>query len=52
MATHARVPAWRIPWTEVPGGCSPEGRTELDTTEGLSMLTLPPEAGAGAEAHR
>ena len=20
MATHSRIPAWRIPWTEEPGG--------------------------------
>ena len=20
MATHSSIPAWRIPWTEVPGG--------------------------------
>ena len=23
MATHSRIPAWRIPWTEEPGGLSP-----------------------------
>ena len=27
MATHSSVPAWRIPWTEGPGGLhSPRGR--------------------------
>ena len=25
MATHYSVPAWRIPWTEKPGGLEPEG---------------------------
>ena len=25
--------AWRIPWTEEPGGLHPRGRTESDTTE-------------------
>ena len=30
-ATHSSVLAWRIPWTEEPGG--PWGCKELDTTE-------------------
>ena len=33
MATHSSILAWRIPWAEEPGGYSPWGRTELDTTE-------------------
>ena len=33
MATHASVLAWRIPGTGSLVGCSPWGRTELDTTE-------------------
>ena len=33
MATHSRIPAWRIPWTEEPGGYGPWGCKELDTTE-------------------
>ena len=33
MATHYSILAWRIPWTEEPGGCSPWGRQELDLTE-------------------
>ena len=29
MATHCRILAWRIPWTEEPGGLhSPWGRKE------------------------
>ena len=35
MATHSSIPAWRIPWTEEPGGYSPQGSKELDTTERL-----------------
>ena len=31
-ATHSSILAWRIPWTEEPGGC-PVGFKELDTTE-------------------
>ena len=26
MATHSSILAWRIPWTEEPGGYSPWGR--------------------------
>ena len=33
MATHSSILAWRIPWTEEPGG--PWGRKELDMTERL-----------------
>ena len=25
MATHSSIPAWRIPWTEEPGGLQPTG---------------------------
>ena len=33
MATHSRVLAWRIPWTEEPGRLQSVGRKELDKTE-------------------
>ena len=35
IATHSSMLAWRIPWTEEPGGTgySPWGRKESDTTE-------------------
>ena len=35
MATHSSMLAWRIPWSEEPGGLpySPQGRTELDMIE-------------------
>ena len=33
MATHSNILAWRIPWTEEPGGQQFRGVTkELDTT--------------------
>ena len=35
MATHCSIFAWRIPWTEDPGGLK-----ESDTTEWLSMLYM------------
>jgi len=33
MATHSRILAWRIPWTEEPAGYSPWGFKESDVTE-------------------
>ena len=33
MATHSSILCWRIPWTEEPGGLSPWGHKESDTTE-------------------
>ena len=39
MATHSSIAAWRIPWTEEPGGLhTVRGVTVLDTSERLSML--------------
>ena len=32
MTTYYSILAWRIPWTEKPGGYSPWGRKELDMT--------------------
>ena len=39
MATHSSILAWRIPWTEEPGGYSPQGCKGSDTTEYLSTYT-------------
>ena len=33
MATHSSILAWRIPWTEEPGGLPSMGHTESGTTE-------------------
>ena len=30
MATHSSVLAWRIPWTEEPGGYSPRGSQRVE----------------------
>ena len=41
MATHSITLAWRISWTEEPGGLQSMGsvgRKELDTTEQLSLF--------------
>ena len=35
MATHSSIHAWRIPWTEEPGGLQSTG-SQSDTTEVLS----------------
>ena len=37
MATHSGILAWRIPWTEEPGGLQSMGHKESDTTEWLSL---------------
>ena len=36
MAIDSSILAWRIPWTEEPGGHSPQGHRESDMTEWLS----------------
>jgi hypothetical protein len=33
MAPHSSTLAWKIPWMEEPGGCSPWGHGESDMTE-------------------
>ena len=33
MATRCTILAWRIPWTEEPGGLQPMGSQRVDTTE-------------------
>ena len=33
MKTHSSIFAWRIPWTEDPGGQQSTGHKELDMTE-------------------
>ena len=32
MAGHSSILAWRIPWTEEPGGLQSRGHKELDMT--------------------
>ena len=36
MAIHSSILAWRIPWTEEPGGLQSVGSQESDTTERLN----------------
>ena len=33
MAAHSRLLAWRMPWTEEPGGLQTMGSQESDRTE-------------------
>ena len=42
MATHSSILAWRIPWTEEPGGLQSTGSQRVDTTEWLYLLTYLP----------
>ena len=44
MATHSSILAWRIPWTEEPGGLQSMGSQELDTTERLNHPHQVPKA--------
>ena len=37
MATLSSILAWRIPWTEEPGGLQSTGHKESDTTERLTL---------------
>ena len=39
MATHSGILAYKIPWTEEPGGLQSMGSQESDMTEGVSAHT-------------
>ena len=47
MAPHSIVLAWRIPWTEDPGGYGPWGHKESDTAEATYYLLLVSSTGEG-----
>ena len=38
MAIHSSILAWRIPWTEEPGGLQSTGLQRVGTTERLHFL--------------
>ena len=38
MATHTSILAWRIPWTEEPGGLQSIGWAESDTMEATEYV--------------
>ena len=39
MITHSSILAWKIPWTEEPGGIQSRGCKESDMTEQLTLNT-------------
>ena len=41
MAAHSSILAWRIPWTEEPGGLQSKGLRRVDTAEQLHIHTNP-----------
>ena len=50
MATHSSILAWRIPWTEEPGGDSPWGCKESDTNEhGPPPPSMSKDSSSGPE---
>ena len=40
IATHSSILAWKIPWTEEPGGLQVQGVAESDTTQRLHFTSL------------
>ena len=63
MATHSSILAWKIPWTEKPGGLQSMDHKQLDTTEHLSAhtcmcvlkhqhLSLPQETQADSSSYQ
>ena len=38
--THSSILAWRIPWTEEPGGLHSMGHNESDTTEAIEHMHM------------
>ena len=46
MAAPSSILAWRVPGTEEPGGCSPQGRRESDVTERLGVRACQHTAGS------
>jgi len=40
MATHSSILAWRIPWTEEPGGLQFTGSQESDTNKRLKRVSI------------
>ena len=49
MATHSSILAWRIPWTEEPGGYSPRGHKESGPTEQLTPSCSSRMAGCASD---
>ena len=50
MATHFSIPAWRIPWTEEPGGLQSMRSQKLNMTERLNHHQAGPEVRNSTES--
>ena len=50
MATHSRILAWRISWTEESGGLQSMGGKELDMTEQLPLSRKEISSGSSYSA--
>ena len=48
MAPHSRVPAWRIPWTEEPGGLQSTGSQRV----GQAPRAAVPRQGSSGNSNR
>ena len=46
VAAHSSILAWRIPWTEEPGGLQSMGHKESDMTEQLTLNQEPLGCGS------
>ena len=51
MVTHSCSLAWRVLWTEEPGGPRPQGCEELNMTEQLTHTHTPPSRYCGPLGH-
>ena len=55
MATHSSIPAWRIPWTEQPGGLQSMGSHRVSQSKGLTHIpthyTSPHTEGIVVDIH-
>ena len=47
MATHSRILAWRIPWTEEPGGLQPLGSQSVRCDQVTEQLSNPQQVLVG-----
>ena len=52
MATHSSILAWRIPWTEEPGGLQFMRHKELDTTDVIQHTRMRTETSRGRKMNK
>ena len=51
MATHSSIPAWRIPWTEEPGGLQSTGLQSQTRLKLLRTHAMAPHEGTEGECY-